>query len=217
MRRHGRVMPVRWKLNIVVGLLVAVFVLTAGFAMRAVSEYMDYARTHAAVRELAGLTGTIHVGVYRHLLATEEESAAAGSGDRTDWLTYALRDTDRQVRTTEVESERELWQNLRNALEALASPTDQTTTDPRIAGIQPPEDALLTQTAVTACLATASSFARTWFAGRVLRSTATTEFHVPPTRAPSHLTRAIIFRTMLHVMTVRSATASKRATGHSGA
>ncbi len=108
------------------GLLIAVFLLTAGFATRAVRGYTTYVRTHSSVRELADLTANLHIGIYRYLLtsvaATDRVGMPTGESaraDRPDWLLYARRDVEMQARLAETAAERKLWRHLHDALTAL--------------------------------------------------------------------------------------------------
>ncbi|MCH7554347.1 MAG: hypothetical protein IIC82_10165 [Chloroflexi bacterium] len=112
-------MAIRWKLNLAVITLTTIFLVTAGFALRAVRENAAHASTYSRLRELAELTSGIHTAIYRHVATFHGVIGAPDAPDPLGWLGYAVRDIDIQTRLAESEEERELWSSLRRALTAL--------------------------------------------------------------------------------------------------
>lgn len=112
-------MTIRWKLNLVVITLITIFLVTSGFAMRAVRENATSAHIHTRMRELSELTSSIHTGIYRHLAASRGAIETPDLADPEGWLRYAVRDIEIQTRLAENDEERELWSHLRRAVTAL--------------------------------------------------------------------------------------------------
>lgn len=112
-------MTIRWKLNLAVITLIAIFLVTSGFALRAVRENSAYAHMHSRMRELSELTSSIHTGIYRHVAASRGAIDTSDAPDRPGWLWYAVREIETQTHLAENDEERELWSNLRRAVIAL--------------------------------------------------------------------------------------------------
>ena len=58
-------MTIRSKLNLAVVVLVLIFLVASGFAMRAVRDHAKYTRTYTRMRDLEQLTASILAGIYR--------------------------------------------------------------------------------------------------------------------------------------------------------
>ena len=109
-------MTLRSKLNLAFTALIAIFLLTAGFAMRAVHENSALGQAHSRMRELEELTAGIHSGLYRHLSNSRNVTGTPAELDQTGWIHYALRDIDIQLQLAQSDEERGLWENLRGAM-----------------------------------------------------------------------------------------------------
>lgn len=112
-------MTIRWKLNLAVITLITIFLVTSGFAMRAVRENAAYAQLQSKMHELLDLTSSIQTGIYRHVASSRVVIDSPQAPDSTGWLRSARRDIEIQTRLSESDEERNLWDNLRRVVTSL--------------------------------------------------------------------------------------------------
>ena len=115
-------MTIRRKLNLAVMAVILIFLVSAGFALRAVWEYGRYASGYLQMRAPAQLVSSIHTGIFRHLAASHGAIHPADTPDPTGWIRYAIHDIDTRIRLSQRDEERDLWSNLRRAVAAMGDP-----------------------------------------------------------------------------------------------
>ena len=115
-------MTIRRKLNLAVMAVILIFLVSAGFALRAVREYGRYASGYLQMRAPEHLVSSIHTGIFRHLAASHGAIHPADTPDPTGWIRYAIHDIDTRIRLSQRDEERDLWSNLRRAVAALGDP-----------------------------------------------------------------------------------------------
>ncbi len=111
-------MTLRWRLNLSVIALMAVFLGAAALTVRAVRQNAEQTRLYLRMRELSQFTADVRTHLFQQLASGPGSPLAGTIPER--WPTSALDDIDIQIRQSTDPSEKRLWERIRSGLVALA-------------------------------------------------------------------------------------------------
>lgn len=113
-------MSIRWRLNLSILALIAVFLIAAAFSMHAVRRNAEQSLLYARTRELSQFTADVRTHLYQHLSPIGrriEDSVAVEPASA--WPRFLLDDIDVQIRLAEAPREQALWTAVRAGVERI--------------------------------------------------------------------------------------------------
>lgn len=113
-------MTIRWRLNLAVIAIVAVFLVVAGFSVRAVKRHGDFSRQFTKTREQSQLTSDIRGLLYQHLAAQGDVYRLPNELANHEWPDFVIDDINVQIRLAQSDAERQLWSQLHAGFIALS-------------------------------------------------------------------------------------------------
>lgn len=121
-------MTLRWRLNLAVLALIAVFLVAAGFTMRAVRQNADQTHLYLRMRELSQFAADVRTHMYQQLA----RGAGVLRGDEYEdaWPAAALDDIEIQIHQSQDARERALWESVRNRLATIGQVATRPAADP---------------------------------------------------------------------------------------
>lgn len=123
-------MTIRWRLNLAVVAIVGVFLVVAGFSVRAVKRHGDFSRKFTQTREQSQLTSDIRGLLYQHLAAKGDVYRLPKELANHEWPDFVIDDIDVQIRLAQSGMERQLWSDLRIAMLKLSDVEDSGAVEP---------------------------------------------------------------------------------------
>jgi signal transduction histidine kinase len=118
-------MTVRWKLNLAVFALIAVFLAAAGVSLHAVSANAEQTRSYVRMREMSQFTADIRTRFYAAVAVLRDPSAALRSSLPEDWVATSLDDINVQIMHAQTPRERQLWEKVAQDVRSLADSVEQ--------------------------------------------------------------------------------------------
>ncbi len=122
-------MTIRWKLNLAILALIAVFLAAAAVSMYAVRTSGAQTQAFLRTRELAQFTADIRTTLIAQVAAAGAPQRLPPNVIHANWVRPTLDDVDVKIRLSTTEAERDLWLEIRAAVEGLAEaltpPTNQ--------------------------------------------------------------------------------------------
>lgn len=113
-------MTLRTRLNLAVAALIIVHLLSAAFALRAVSRNAENTNLYMRMRESGQLAADIRTDIYNQLALAAGAESPLKQPRSIVWPRYALDDIDVQIRLGETEFDRMHWTGLRDAIVAMS-------------------------------------------------------------------------------------------------
>lgn len=113
-------MTLRTRLNLAVAALIIVHLISAAFALRAVSRNAENTNLYMRMRESGQLAADIRTDIYNRLARASGAETPLKEPRSIDWPRYALDDIEVQIRLAESEFERTHWAGLRHAIVAMS-------------------------------------------------------------------------------------------------
>jgi signal transduction histidine kinase len=102
-------MKIRWKLNLLVTTLIAVFLMTVAFVMYAGRLDERATLRYEGTVGLSQFTSDVRSSIYLHLAADAKASPLPPGLEAAEWPRYLLEDIAVRIRLSENETERRLW------------------------------------------------------------------------------------------------------------
>ncbi len=112
-------MTIRFKLNMAVATLIAVFLVAAFYALLAVNRNAENTHLYSRMRELGQLTSDIRTDIYYQFAVAADRIKPALHPSGAGWPDYALEDIDIQITLAETGVERIHWERLREGISAM--------------------------------------------------------------------------------------------------
>lgn len=122
-------MTIRWKLNLSIGALIAVFMAAAGFSIWAVSANARATRVYSRMRDLSQSTADLRTQIYQQIAWASGSLQPTEVVSVPDWLSAMLDHIDIQIRLAENDYERDLWQRVHGEAVALGGQLSKHTLD----------------------------------------------------------------------------------------
>jgi len=113
-------MTLRTRLNLAVAALIIVHLISAAFALRAVSRNAENTNLYMRMRESGHLAADIPTDIYNRLALAAGAQTPLKEPRSIDWPRYALDDIEVQIRLAESEFDRRHWSGLRQAIMAMS-------------------------------------------------------------------------------------------------
>lgn len=113
-------MKIRWKLNLLVSALIAVFLMTAAFVMYAGREDEQATLRYEATVGLSQFTSDVRSSIYLHLAADARATPLPPGLEAADWPLYLLEDITVRIRLSESETERRLWSSVHDTITEIS-------------------------------------------------------------------------------------------------
>ena len=121
------IMSIRWKLNLSVIALIAVFLFAVAFVMNSVGENARLTREFSRMRTLSQFTADVRTDIYSHQSAVRD-NPAADSEMVPAWPSSLLEDIAVQIRLAQSEGERRSWEQV---FQAVTESTDSVQSEER--------------------------------------------------------------------------------------
>lgn len=112
-------MTIRRKLNLVFAGLLCLFLVAAGFSMRAVAHSAELVREFTRSRELSQFTANIRAGLYQQLAWAGQLIDPPHAGELEHWPQPILDDINVKIRLATIPAERQLWNQVLAAVEQM--------------------------------------------------------------------------------------------------
>ena len=121
-------MSIRWRLNLSILALIAVFLMAAAFSMHAVRRNAEQSLLYSRMRELSQFTADVRTHLYQHLSPVGRRLDESLVEPGSSWPEPLLDDIDVQIRLAETPQERQLWTAVRAGIERISAlaPDDPT-------------------------------------------------------------------------------------------
>lgn len=125
-------MTIRWKLNLSVMALIAVFLASVAFSMWAVRRNGNLTRSYARMRELAQFTADIRTHLFQQLVWKSGVVDPPSGLRAVSWPKSVLDDIDVKIRLSESDDERQLWTQVRSSVSALGDLRDSSAAELKV-------------------------------------------------------------------------------------
>lgn len=125
-------MTVRGKLNVAFTLLLLVLLFAGGFALHAVRRSSEHVHEYSRMRAVSHLTSDLRTAVYQQLAISARLIEPPSGHYASDWTRYWIDDINVQITHATTDLERELWQNMRDALQQFGGLTARPANDPAL-------------------------------------------------------------------------------------
>lgn len=112
-------MTIRKKLNLVFAGLLCLFLVAAGFSMRAVTHSAELVREFTRSRELSQFTANIRAGLYQQLAWAGRLIDPPYHGELERWPQPMLDDINVKIRLAAIPAEKNLWRQVLTAVEQM--------------------------------------------------------------------------------------------------